>query len=138
MPDFDAHFASGVTLDAWVDPPKTESPTTGAGGAPARINPIAGHPPSYFRATPGATVTVEAIVGDTSAPLDSALDGRLFTTHFAELPIWPPPLITSPAGQSSRATFTPYAIGHHLVVLRRDGGGAIALHFEVKPDAIAG
>jgi hypothetical protein len=132
MPDFDAHFAGGVTLAAWSDPARPEGPTTGAGGAPARINPIAGHPPGYFRASLGATVIVEAIVGGASGPLDAALDGRLFTTHFAELPIWPPPLITSPAGQTSRATFTPYAIGHHLVVLRRDGGGAIALHLEVE------
>jgi len=130
MPDFDAHFASGVTLAAWVDPPKPEGAGTGAGGAPPRTNPVAGHPPSYYRASLGATV--EAIVGGVAGPLDAALGGRLFTTHFAELPIWPPPLIASPAGQTSRATFTPYLIGHHLVVLRRDGGGAIALHFDVE------
>jgi hypothetical protein len=132
MPDFEAQFASGVSLAAWEDPPRPEGPATGSGGAPPRTNPIAGHPPAFFRASVGAAVTVEAIVAGTAAPLDAALGGRLFTTHFAELPIWPPPLIASPAGQTSKATFTPYVVGHHLVVLRRDGGGAVALPFEVE------
>ncbi len=133
MPDFDAHLVAGILLAPWVDPPLPEGPTTGAGGAPSRLNSVAGHPPLYARATLGATITIEAIVNGANAPVDAALGGRLFTTHFAELPVWPPPLITSPAGQSSRATFTPYAIGHHLVVMRRDGGGAVALPFEVEP-----
>jgi hypothetical protein len=132
MPDFDAHFASGVSLAAWKDPPRPEGRSTGAGGAPPRTNPIAGHPASYLRASLGATVTVEAIVGGVAGPPDAALQGHLFTTHFAELPIWPPPLIKNAAGQTSRSTFTPYAVGHHLVVLRHDGGGAVALHFEVE------
>jgi hypothetical protein len=132
MPDFDARLADGVILAVWTDAPAAESATTGPGGAPSRLNALGGHPPSYFRASIGVAVTVEAMVGATTAPTDAQLGGRLFTTHFAELPIWPPPLITIAAGRTSRATFTPYTIGHHLVVMRRDGGGAVALTFEVE------
>jgi hypothetical protein len=132
MPDFEARFAAGVELAAWTDPPKPEGPTTGAGGAPPRTNPLPGHGPSYYRLDLGGTVTVEAIVDGVASPADATLSGRFFTNHFAELPIWPPPLIIIAAGQTSRGAFTPYARGHHLVVMRREGGGAVALHFEVE------
>lgn len=133
MPDFTAEITAGAAREVWTDPPVPEGPSTGAGGAPSRLNPDIDYPHTCRVVQLSATVTVEASVNGVPAPLDVALGGRLFTTHFAEVPEWPAPAITGPAGQSSVATFTPTVVGHYLVVMRRQGGGgAVAMPFEVE------
>lgn len=124
MPDFEARIASGAMLAVWTDPATADGPS--------RINPHPAHPPRYQRVELGSTVTVKASVAGVEGPPDSALGGRLFTTHFAEVPIWPPPAITTPPGSTSIASFVPNHLGHHLVVLRRQDGGAVALPFFVE------
>lgn len=133
MPDFTAEITAGAATQIWTDPPAPESPLTGAGGAPSRLNPDVDHPHTLRAVQSGSTVTIQATVNGVLAPLDSVLDGRLFTVHFAEVPVWPPPAITLTPGQSSVASFAPTMAGHHLVVMRRQGGGgAVAIPFELE------
>jgi hypothetical protein len=122
MPDFQARFTAGTTLERWEDPP--------LGGRPSRINPFVGGPHRYRRVELGTEVTISAVVAGVTAPLDAALGGRLFLGWFAE---WPAarPTVTSPPGQSSVRRFTPSAFGHYTYVLRRQGGGGVILHLEV-------
>jgi len=124
MPNFDARITAGAALTVWVDAPTATAPT--------RLNPNPAHPPKYHRVELGVTVTVKASVGGVEGPMDAALVGKLFTSHFGEVPVWPPPAITNPPGQSSVATFKPKYLGHHLLVMRREDGGAIAVPFFVE------
>jgi len=123
MPDFDARFTGGTTLEVWTDPPLDQRPT--------RINPFALHPHRYRRSEVGEEIEIAATVAGVSAPLDSALDGRTFLGWFAECPAWPGPSVTSPPGQSSVRRFTPTEGGHYTYVLRRISGGGIILHVDV-------
>jgi hypothetical protein len=75
-------------------------------------------------------VTIRATVAGVLGPLDAALAGRLFLWMNVESP-GAAPLITSPVGQSSVASFTPSVAGHYCLALRRDGGGGIFLHLDV-------
>jgi hypothetical protein len=122
MPDFSASFTSGATLVAWTDPPDATRPT--------RLNPIIGHGHLRRVGVVGDLVSITARVGLVTAPLDTALGGRLFLGMFAETPGAVPP-ITSPAGQSSVVSFTPTVAGHYTFMLRRAGGGGLALHLDV-------
>lgn len=124
MPSFEARITAGAALRVWSDPATAE--------APSRLNPNPLHPPRYRRVEQTFAVTIQATVGGVDGPLDADLGGELFTAHFAEVPTWPPPAITSPPGRSSVITFTPKYKGHHLVVMRREGGGAVALPFFVE------
>ena len=76
---------------------------------------------------------IGASVAGVDAPLDGALDGRLFYGWFAEWASASAPLVTSPAGQSSVRSFTPLEPGHYTYVLRRRGGGGCILHLDVEP-----
>src|SRR5262245_42900543 len=127
VPNFEARITAGATLTVWVDVATAKAPT--------RLNPNPVHPPKYQRVTWGDTVTVKATVNGVEGPLDAQLGGTLFKCHFAEVPIWPPVAITSPPGQSSVATFKPKYVGHHLLVMRREDGGAVGVPFFVEPSS---
>lgn len=125
MPDFTARFSAGTELVVWRDPPTETKPT--------RLNPFPQFPHRYRRAEVGEEIEIRATVDGVEAPLDSALDGRLFLGWLAE---WPglKPVITSPPGQSSVRRFTPIDEGHYTYVLRRKSGGGIILHVDARID----
>lgn len=123
MPDFSASFTAGTTLVAWTDPADATRPS--------RLNPIIGHGHRRRLGALGVPVTITAKVGAVSAPLDSALGGRLFLGMFVETPTTIAPAITTPVGQSSVQSFTPPTAGHYTFVLRRDGGGGLFMHLDV-------
>jgi hypothetical protein len=122
VPDFRATFTSGTTLAPWTDP---------AGDRPSRQNTAIDRGHLRQLATVGAEVELTANVDGVAAPMDAALDGRLFLGMFAEWASPSIPGITSPAGQGSVQRFTPAAAGHYCFVLRRDGGGGIYFHLDV-------
>lgn len=117
MPNFTVAPSGNVSIQEWTDD---------------RLNPMPAHPHSYYYVSLfGGTVTVTATVGGVAGPLDASLAGETFAHSFAEVPVWPPPAISSPAGQSSVCSFTPKSIGLHLLMIRRIDGGAVGLHFYV-------
>jgi len=123
MPDFEARFTAGTTVQPWVDPPLDDTPS--------RINPEPEHPMLYRQAGTGETVTISAVVGGVVGPLDSALDGRLFYGWMIECPTpTAVPPVSSPPGQSSVVSFVPETAGHYTYMLRRWGGGGIILHVD--------
>lgn len=124
MTDFTARYTDGVTVEQWADPPQGSSPT--------RINAFATHPHLRHVGEVGTEVEVSATVGGVEAPLDGALGGRLFTFHFAEMPVAVPPAVSSPAGQSSVQRFTPTAVGHWSFKLKRPSGGSFFFHLDVQ------
>jgi hypothetical protein len=127
VPNFTARLvpSADVTLQVWTDPP--------TGSAPSRLNPRDVYQHGYWRVAIGTTVEVRAKVNGVEVPLDTALGGNLFTYHWAEWTTTSPPVITSPAGQSSVATFTVSNMtGHYLLFVRRKGGGGVGLHFDVE------
>ncbi|HZL96815.1 MAG TPA: hypothetical protein VFB99_24380 [Vicinamibacterales bacterium] len=129
MPDFTARPTAGFTVEIWEDA-EFNDPDPPAGLYPSRINPLPGAPHRYYRVITGSLVTIKATVGGVEGPLDAALGGRLFTSSFGEWPIWPTgglPAISSPAGQTSVATFTPLVGGHLLFTMRRTDGGAVLI-----------
>lgn len=124
MPDFEARFTIGTTLETWEDPP--------LGSTPSRINPEPEHPLNYRRALLATTIEIRAVVGGVVGPLDSALGGRLFYGWMIECPTPDAvPPVSSPAGQSSVVSFYPIAAGHYAYMIRRQGGGGIILHVDV-------
>jgi hypothetical protein len=123
MPNFDVRITAGATRAVWVDPADGEKPS--------RLNYNEARPHTYRETTVGVPVTISAIVNGVTAPLDAALGGDLFTAWFGEVPTWPAPALSSPAGQSSVVTFTPEHEGHHLLVGSRASGGRILVPIEV-------
>jgi hypothetical protein len=124
VPDFGVRFTSGVTLEAWTDPPEGSA-------RPTRLNALANRGHKRRVGLVGTEIELTATVGAAVGPLDAALDGRLFLGMFAEY-VAPRPAITTPVGQSSVQRFTPAAAGHYTFTLRRDGGGGIYIHFDVQ------
>ncbi|WP_437759473.1 hypothetical protein [Sorangium sp. So ce1389] len=127
MPNFTARLvpSADVTLQVWTDP-STSS-------APSRLSPRDVYQHRYWRVATGTTVEVRATVDGDEAPLDADLGGTLFTYHWAEWTTTTPPVITSPPGQSSVATFTVENMtGHYLLFVRRKSGGGVGLHFDVE------
>lgn len=122
MPSFSARITAGATLQPWLDPAPAD--------LASRINPTARRGHKRRVGAVGTEVTVTATVDGNAAPLDSALDGKLFFGFFAEYPGLAPAL-SSPAGQSSVQRFTPNALGHYTFVLRRHDRGAVFLHLDV-------
>lgn len=117
MPKFTVDVSGNVTVAEWTDD---------------RLNPVPAHPHRYYEVVlTGGAVTLTATVGGIAGPLDATLGGETFTHSFAEVPVWPPPAISSPAGQSSVCSFTPKNLGLHLVMMRRISGGAVGVHFYV-------
>lgn len=123
MPDFRATFTGGTTLGPWTDPPD-------GGARPSRQNASLDRGHLRRLGTVGAEVELTATVDGVDAPMDAALDDRLFLCMFAEHP-GAVPSVSHPAGQSSVQRFTPASAGHYCFVLRRDGGGGFFLHLDV-------
>lgn len=121
MPNFEARITAGASRAVWVDEP-TET-------KPSRLNADAAKPHTYRECIVGETVTVSAIVDGEVGPDDADLDGATFTTWFGEVPGWPAPSLSSPAGQSSVVSFVPVTEGHHLLVFYRTDGGRVLVPF---------
>lgn len=124
MPDFDLRPTGGVTLATWIDEPTVD--------APSRTNATAGRPHTYWRVTPPALVEVRAIVDGVFSPFDGVLGGRLFTASWGEWSGPYPPSIGSPSGHSAYMTFllTAAHLGHFMLTVEREGGGAVLLHLD--------
>lgn len=122
MADFEVVFHSGVTYANWVDP-------VGPSGQPSRVNSKVAYPQRRVVAVVGTQVELRCVVGGVSAPLDTALGGRLFVPFFISRPVTP---ITwsSPVGQSSIQRFTPPAPGHYEFRVRRPQGGCWILRLD--------
>lgn len=127
MADFDADFSAGTTIEVWTDP--------ASGGVPTRLNAFTEHPHRRHVCEVGTQLTVTAVVGGVSAPLDAALGGRLFRLYHVERPDGTvvAPAISNPAGQSSVQRVTPDRAGHWTFRMKRyDAGGAIFLHVDAR------
>jgi hypothetical protein len=132
--DFDAIIVGGEQTP-WIDAPSA-SPE-----APSRLNPDPAYLPSYrvieLVDINGAfsTVLIKAVVGGVVAPMDAALDGRLFSWAWAEWSGDAPPPVVLGASQSSLATITLYRsanhYGHFLFRFRRAQGGVVLVPFDV-------
>lgn len=123
MPDFTLQV-TGVTVGAWEDPASLDEPS--------RLNPFTGRSARRYLGVVGVAITLTAVVGGTVSPLDTALDGRLFAAASAHAPHPHPVSFYGATGQSSVQTFTPLAVGHYLVYLRRQGGGKVFAHIDVE------
>lgn len=122
MSDFRAEFTSGTTAVPWDDP--------ALGARPGRLNPRAEHPHRRVQGTLGVQIEISMRVGGVLAPLDAALGGQLFTAFFAESAVFPPPALSSPAGQSSVQRFTPTVAGHYTLRVVREGHGSLFVHVD--------
>ncbi len=102
-----------------------------------RINPREGYPMRCYVGTVGEPVTLKGVVNGVPGPLDVDLGGRLFHAASVEQPH---PWVVGwshPVGASSVQTFIPTRIGHHLVYLRREGGGGWFAHIDTgNPNAL--
>ena len=124
MPNFDLKIVSGAEPIRWDDP---------------RINHRGAVSHLYYRvATPTypaqAEVVIHCIVDGVEAPLDVDLGGALFAvSRIAWSGVFPFQIVQT-SGQSSEVTlrFTYQAAGHQELYIRRPGGGAIVLSFEVE------
>lgn len=121
MADFTVRLTAGVVLTVWDDHPAARG---------SRLNPQVTHPSRYWKATVDSPVTMKATVAGVEGPMDGALGGRLFTSDFgmAASPVG----ATGAGGQSSVQTFTPRQAGHYLWVMRRAGGGVVAIHLDAE------
>jgi hypothetical protein len=124
MADFGAVFTSGVTVQPWLDP--------GLGDRPDRLNPRAEHQHRRHVGEPGVEVELSARVAGVLAPLDAALGGQLFLAFLAESPVFPPPPVSSPAGQSSVQRFTPLVAGHYTLRIVREAHGSLFVHVDIE------
>lgn len=123
MPNFDAVIVAGVTPTIWED-----SRAPHRGGVPhiyrRVVLPVA---PAL------ATVTIHCHIG-TAFLADGGLGGNLFVAaRVAWSGLFPFP-ITQGVGFSAAIalTFTADMAGHQELCIRRPGGGAILLSFEVE------
>ena len=118
MSNWEPRITAGGVLTTWTD-------TTG------RTRQKTEHPSKYYLGTVGAPMTIVcALLSDGVVHADVDLGGHLFTAHFAEHATAYQPAITSGAGNSATWTFTPPAAGHYTLVIRREEGGACAIHFD--------
>lgn len=126
MPNFTARLFSGGTVTVWSDPATAT--------APSRLNPNPARLHTYLRVAPSTSISVRATVGGVEGPLDGALGGKLFTAWWAHWSGPFPPAIVQPAGQTSVAnvTFGATHLGHFILFLGRDGGGAVGIPFDVE------
>lgn len=128
MADFTTAFTTGATSEQWLDPAET-----GGLMRPSRLNARVGHPHTRWTGKVGTQITVSAIVGGVTAPLDTALGGRLFSAWFVQSPE-PGPWVMpeSPVGQSSVRSFYPKYPGHYVVGFYRAAGGIEHIHMDVR------
>ena len=130
MSDFSARITAGANIATWTDP--------ATGLAPSRLNPLPGRPHTYWLVDELIDpLTIEATVGGVEGPADAALGGRLFKWSWVEHPTAGRPTITPTVGSSSIVSFTGGLFtgltGHYTILCWRDGGGAQAITFEVRP-----
>lgn len=125
MSDFRLRFTAGATLEVWEDPADVP------GERPSRLNARPEHEHTRHVGETGNAIHVTALVGGVLGPLDAALGGALFSATFLESPVFPPPVLSSPAGQSSVQQFTPSVVGHYTLKIQRPGHGAIICHVDV-------
>lgn len=127
MPNFTARAFSGLAPVPWIDPP--------TGSAPSRLNALASHLPLYLRAFAPANLVFKAKVDGTEGPMDVDLGGELFQAWWAECSGPWPLAIVQPPGQSSvvEVAIPATHLGHFLLVLRRENGGAVLIHFDIEP-----
>jgi hypothetical protein len=125
--NFTARITSAHSIVTWVDPSLSLKPT--------RLNAAVGQPHRYIKLLRNVPCVVKCTVNGSlsEGPLDTALGGKLFQCWFAEYPNLTPLYPWSPGGQSSVVNFTPIELGSYLLVISRDGGGAIAIHLQVEP-----
>lgn len=123
MADFTLVAASGVSVEEWLDPTD--------GDNLSRLNPRLGQPQRRFMGTVGVQIVLNAVVGGTTAPLDSALEGRLFVPFVVQQPVGVVDTFTTDSGQSSVARVTPTKVGHYHFRVRRWGGGIVHMHVDV-------
>ena len=100
-----------------------------------RLRPQTGFPHRYIlvdlpTGPVAQVVQVAAAVNGIPVP-DSELGGDLFAYKFAEFP-GASPVLTQDAGWSSIADFTLNAVGHYTLIVTRDSGGSVVLHFDVQ------
>ncbi len=102
-----------------------------------RLRPTSGFPHRYIHVqldSPGSSrVQVAAAVNGLVLP-DAQLGGELFTYDFAELPGAPftPPVVNDDVGWSAVADFSVEREGHYTLVVTRELGGGVILHFDVQ------
>lgn len=125
MADFRLEFSAGATLEPWSDPADVLA------DLPSRLNARPEHEHTRHVAVSGVQVELKARVGGVLAPVDATLGGVLFAASFLELPSFPPPAFSSPAGQSSVVRFTPVTLGHYTLSIAREGHGAVIVHVDV-------
>lgn len=123
MADFSV-VVTGATVVPWTDAGDTNTPS--------RLNMREGTLARRYSATVGSAVTLTANVAGSLAPLDSALDGRLFHAGTIDAVVPYPVSFTSPSGQSSVQAFTPLVAGHYCVYLRREGSGHVIVHIDAE------
>ena len=133
MPDFFVHLPTGVTVTDWDD--SAFAAVSGYSRTTAR----ASLPHRHYVGTVGTEIVAMAslVAGGTPGPMDSELDGRLFSSDIGENSSDEFP--SGPAGDSSRSSvqrFTPLAAGHFLWVIRHSGGGAVGFHLDVDEASI--
>jgi hypothetical protein len=129
MPNFTVRPTSSAQTLPWEDPP--------LGERASRVNPSAVAPHRHYVVPVRTEVVIAATPnGGAEGDLDVDLDGALFMpAWFIEAPynvaLWP--AIFSDAGHSSVQRFTPYAPGHYTLIMRRNPGGFVIIHFDVEP-----
>lgn len=128
MPNFSLRITAGATSTIWQDPATAT--------LPSRLNPIAQHQHRCWFASPLLDLVLQATVGGVEGPADAALGGKLFKWSWVEQADsgWSAP-IPATAGFTSITTFPAGHFhshgGHYTLLCWRDGGGAVAIPFEI-------
>lgn len=123
MPDFDVRVASGAVQKPWTDP-------VGPDGQASRLRPRGGLDQLYWLGTRGVAIKLLMSVNGVEMPADSALGSRLFTPSLVEG--FGPGMFVSVPGWSSAVLWTPLNVGHHVVGIRRNDGGAYLIPFDIQ------
>jgi hypothetical protein len=121
--DFTVIVSSGATAEPWIE--------QDAAGDPSRLAQRPGNPERRWLAERGSVVELRAQVEGVTAPLDSALVGRLFTADLVEGNSYPT-FLASPVGQSSVVRVRFPWCGHFAIAIRREDGGAEIVPIDVR------
>lgn len=126
-----AEVVSGVHIEPWEDPAIEGS--LGDPSLPCRLNPRDQRAFRRLVGNVGVQITINAFLSGRPRTLlnDIKLEGKLFWGDVCESPI--PHAMTSLGGYSAEQKFTPQVPGHYVVAMRRNGGGAVLIHLDVKP-----
>lgn len=123
MPDFELQV-TGATVVPWTD--------EGDADRPSRLNQREGCLSRRYSADVGDVLALVGVVDGVVAPLDAALDGRLFHASTIDSVCPYPVGFSSPVGQSSVQSFQPLVAGHYCVYLRREDSGSIIVHIDAE------